>query len=362
MRFHIHQDIRQAETLPAIFYTDSAIFEASKEAIFRKAWHFIGDTSLVRFPGDIFPFSLLPGLLQEPMLLTHPSDKEWHCLSNVCTHRGMLLAQNPAKVTSLRCAYHGRKFSLSGAFESMPEFEEALHFPRLCEDLQRFPLQKWGPLFFAGLEPEVDIQSFIAVLQEKIGFWELDRLRFAPERSKEYLVQAHWALYCENYLEGFHIPFVHAGLNRVLDYGAYETVLYPHFNLQVGYADGPNEVFDLPKDHVDAGKEVAAYYFWLFPNLMLNFYPWGLSVNVVKPIHPTKTHVAFLTYIYDETKLDSGAGADLDKVEREDEAIVEAVQKGLQSHYYPKGRFSPTREKGVHQFQKLLASFIGDRT
>jgi choline monooxygenase len=59
--------------------------------------------------------------------------------------------------------------------------------------------------------------------------------------------------------------------------------------------------------------------------------------------------------VYDESKLSSGAGAAIDKVEREDETVVEGVHKGLKSRYYSRGRFSPTREKGVHQFQRLLS-------
>ena len=93
---------------------------------------------------------------------------------------------------------------------------------------------------------------------------------------------------------------------------------------------------------------------------MFNFYPWGLSVNIVKPINKNKTKVSFVTYIYDESKLSSGAGALLDKVEREDEFVVEGVQSGLQSKYYKTGRFSPTREKGVHHFHSLLASYLNN--
>ncbi|MEM8930292.1 MAG: SRPBCC family protein, partial [Acidobacteriota bacterium] len=102
-------------------------------------------------------------------------------------------------------------------------------------------------------------------------------------------------------------------------------------------------------------REIAAYYYWLFPNTMLNFYPWGLSVNVVRPLAVNRTKVSFLTYVWDPSKLGDGPGADLDRVEREDEAVVEGVQRGLRSRFYDRGRFSPTREQGVHHFHRLLA-------
>lgn len=72
-----------------------------------------------------------------------------------------------------------------------------------------------------------------------------------------------------------------------------------------------------------------------------------------------RTRVSFISYVYDESKLDLGAGALLDKVEREDEYVVEGVQKGLQSGVYRTGRFSPKMEKGVHHFHRLLAEFLG---
>jgi len=117
-------------------------------------------------------------------------------------------------------------------------------------------------------------------------------------------------------------------------------------------------VFDLPPSSPDYGQKVSAYYYWMFPNTMLNFYPWGLSVNVVKPQAPDLTRVSFLCYVWDPSRLGRGAGAALDRVEREDEVVVELVQKGLRSRFYDRGRFSPAREKGVHHFHRLLAQFM----
>jgi choline monooxygenase len=103
---------------------------------------------------------------------------------------------------------------------------------------------------------------------------------------------------------------------------------------------------------------VAAYYYWVFPNMMFNFYPWGLSLNLVKPISDSLTKVSFRSYVYDETKLNRGAGNQLQKVEEEDEFVVENVHNGLRSSFYKAGRFSPTREEGVHHFHKLISKFM----
>jgi len=91
---------------------------------------------------------------------------------------------------------------------------------------------------------------------------------------------------------------------------------------------------------------------------MLNFYPWGLSLNVVRPLTVERTKVSFLSFVWKEELLDQGAGAQLDRVEREDEVVVEGVHRGVRSRFYDRGRFSPTREQGVHLFHRLLSGAL----
>lgn len=357
-KISINTDISKAETLPAEFYRDPQVFEELKERVFYKSWQMVGDKRSIPFAKDVHPFVLLDGFLTEPLVLSKDENNKIHCLSNVCTHRGNLVVQNPGSQRKLTCAYHGRRFGLDGSFESMPEFDEAKDFPRSCEHLHAFPMVEWGPLLFAQLGGGIEFGKVISAMNKYVGFLPMEDFVFSESQSKDYLVNSHWALYCDNFLEGFHIPFVHKDLNEVLDYGSYETVLGEYYNLQIGFAEGAEDIFDLPEGHIHSGKRVAAYYFWVFPNMMFNFYPWGLSVNIIRPLSLNQTKVSFLTYIYDEAKLSSGAGALLDKVEREDEFVVEGVHKGLKSRYYKNGRFSPTKEKGVHHFHQLLANSL----
>jgi choline monooxygenase len=195
---------------------------------------------------------------------------------------------------------------------------------------------------------------------DRIGWMPLESFAHRPEFSRDYIIEANWALYCENYLEGFHIPFVHAGLNSVIDYGNYTTEIYSHSVLQIGFAKDNDFAFDLPKESPDFGKKVAGYYFFIFPNMMFNFYPWGLSINYVQPLGISRTKVSFISYVFDENKLRQGAGADLHQVEMEDEDVVQNVQKGIRSRFYKHGRYSVTRETGAHHFHRLLAKFINE--
>jgi len=358
-KYYINPNIEEAETLPSSFYRSKKVFKKVKKNIFLKAWHFIGDeNSLIPLIKSAYPFILLDNFLSEPMVLVRDNNDEIKCFSNVCTHRGNIVISDPGKYKSLTCGYHGRKFDLNGKFKSMPEFQKTKDFPRACDHLHEFKIEKLGPFLFAGVNPEFELSDTFKIMKERIGFLPINQFKLDTNKSKDYLVNSNWALYCDNFLEGFHIPFVHDDLNDVLDYGDYKTLTYDIMNLQIGYTNSSEEIFDLPLNHPDKGKNVAAYYYWVFPNMMFNFYPWGLSVNIVKPISINQTRVSFRSYVYDESKLNNGAGAILDKVEREDEFVVEGVQKGLNSSFYKAGRFSPTREKGVHHFHKLLAEFI----
>lgn len=359
IKFQINPDIRKAHTLPSSFYRDKDTFEECKEKIFAKSWQFVSDTGVVKIPGQAYPFNFLDGYIDEPLILTRDQNDKIHCLSNVCTHRGNTVVEAPCNLNALRCRYHGRRFELDGKFKSMPEFKDCEDFPTEADNLSKVNFEEWNGFIFVSLDPSHSLKEYLKPIEDRLSWFPFDRLKFEPSRSRDYLVKANWALYCDNYLEGFHIPFVHSGLNATLDYGQYENEIYDYCNLQLGISDKGEDTFDLPKDSPDHGKDVSAYYYWVFPNMMFNFYPWGLSINIVRPISFNLTKVSFLTYVSDPGALDKGAGAELDKVEREDEEIVEMVQKGINSRYYKSGRYSPKMEQGVHHFHRLLAEFLG---
>ncbi|MFN2438599.1 MAG: SRPBCC family protein [Chitinophagaceae bacterium] len=358
LRYFVDKNIAQARTLDSEFYTNASCFEETKERIFASSLQFIGDTSLIDKANKCYPFTLLENYLNEPLLLTRDKDQTIHCLSNVCTHRGNILIGQPCRTNTLRCKYHGRLFALNGNFISMPEFKEVKNFPAPSDNLKRLPLFQLGNFLFTSLKNNLDPSVFLNDMMARLHWLPLNEFISRPELSKDYYVKAHWALYCENYLEGFHIPFVHAGLNTVIDYGEYTTELFRYSNLQLGIAKGEEDCFDLPTSCIDYGKKIAAYYFWIFPNMMFNFYPWGLSVNLVQPIAIDKTKVSFFTYMWKEEKYNRGAGSDLDKVEMEDEEIVQSVQKGIRSRFYQHGRYSVTREQGTHHFHRLISEFM----
>ena len=351
----VHADISQAHTLPSSFYRNPALFEQSKDSIFARFWQCIGLESTLAESGSAQPFQLLDGFLNEPLVLVRDEAAKLRCLSNVCTHRANLVVTEGGSCKELRCRYHGRRWALDGSFKSMPEFKEAKDFPGECDHLPETPLHRLGDLLFTSLDPTCKFEEWIGPVLERVGWMPLREFQHAIDYSQSYEVEAHWAIYCDNYLEGFHIPFVHPGLNENLSYPDYSYQTFKYCNLQTGIAKEGTPSFDLPKDHPDNGKKVAAWFFWLFPNIMLNFYPWGLSLNLVEPLGMNHTRIRFETFIWDESKYNSQSQDLIHLTEMEDEAIVASVHKGLQSRLYKKGRFSPRMEVAVHHFHQLLA-------
>lgn len=356
--YRVAADIAAASTLEARFYDDAAAHAAAKERVFARTWQWIGDLAAVAAPGSLAPRELLPGMLDEPLLLARDAGGTLRCLSNVCTHRGNILVHEACRAKEIRCGYHSRRFDLAGKMTFMPAFEEARDFPSPADDLPQVPSGEWAGLAFASVDPVAPLEDFLAEVKARVGWMPFHE--FAPDaaRSRDYRIDAHWALYVENYLEGFHIPFVHKSLNEVVDYETYASEIFRFANLQLAHAKDGEVAFELPASSPDHGKRIAAYYFWVFPNLMLNFYPWGLSVNLVEPRGMGSTRVAFRSYVWRPALLDRGAGAALDRVEQEDEAIVQAVSRGVRSRFYHRGRYSPTRERGVHHFHRLLCEFL----
>lgn len=337
MSFEIDPDISKAETLSSRFYTEERYFELSKEQIFARTWHFVGHENEIE---TLKPTTLLPGFLDEPVVVVKTADS-LNCLSNVCTHRGKLLVEEAGKAQLIRCGYHGRRFALDGTFLSMPEFEGVENFPSERDNLQYLAFAEHNGFLFAAISPAYSFETFISEAAAKLH--DVDTTGIRLESIREYEVNAHWALYCENYLEGFHIPYVHQGLNELIDYGKYSTETFRYSSVQTAF---------------DADGEIAAQYLFIFPNLMFNFYSWGVSVNVVRPVTASKSVIEFHTYLRDKSTRTSGAGADIHGVEIEDEAVVESVQKGIRSRFYDQGRYSPTREQGTHHFHRLIAEFI----
>ncbi len=358
LHFEVEADITRARTLDKAFYLDPAAYALARERLFARSWQWLGTLDDVSAAGSLAPRDMLPGLLDEPLLLARDEAGTLRCLSNVCTHRGNRLVNTPCRAAQIRCGYHARRFGLDGQMLSMPGFEGARDFPAARDHLPQLAWGSFGGHAFASIAPLLPLPALLADIRARMAWLPVHSLRADPARSRDFEFDAHWALYVENYLEGLHIPFVHPGLSSALDLAGYRYELGRASVLQLAPAREGQAAFELPPGSPEHGQRIAAYYWWLFPNLMLNFYPWGLSVNLVQPLGPARTRVQFRAFVADAALLGAGAGGALDEVEMQDQAVVLGVQRGMASRLYAGGRYAPHHEQGVHHFHRLVAEFM----
>jgi choline monooxygenase len=344
------KELARATTIPADWYLDPAFLERERERIFRCSWQWVGRAEDVSRPGDYFAASLL----DEPIVVARDLDSRLGGLSNVCRHRAALIAQGKGSGKLLQCPYHGWTYGLDGRLRRAPEMDGVEDFDVEDVCLPEVRVEGWGPLVFANLAsagPSFrETAPPIAEEVEGAGF-PIEKMRFRERR--EYLVEANWKVYVDNYLEGYHIPMIHPALYRELDYEKYRVEAFRRHATQFApLRSSGGEHRSFPKRPKRKEDEQALYY-WVFPNLMLNFDPGNLQANVVIPLDPERTLTVFEWFGLPGEDLEA-AIAFSHQVQLEDVAISNSVQKGLRSRTYDRGRLSARRENGVHFFHGLL--------
>tara|TARA_B100000945_G_scaffold287406_1_gene258990 strand:+ start:1568 stop:2644 length:1077 start_codon:yes stop_codon:yes gene_type:complete len=354
--FQVSDDISIAKTLLSDFYTETDIFELSKETIFTNSWQLISHAKILNNTTQ-YPFSFLDGFINEPLVITKQNNYI-KCYSNVCTHRAHLICLDKSNQATLRCRYHGRTFKLDGKMKSMPGFNEVKNFPNNQDNLINIPTLLWQDFIFVSLNEGINIKPVLDDIDSRLKGYEFSKLILDKEQSKSYIIDSHWALYCENYLEEFHIPFVHKGLIQDINLNNYETILLENGVLQTAKCSNQKDAIKLNSNVSDSNKNMYAYYYWIFPNLMLNFYAWGLSVNIIEPLTTQKTRIKYMTFKFPNINIQTSDGADVGTIELEDQEVVQSVQRGVNSRYYKKGRYSTKYEIGVHHFHKIITKYV----
>ena len=333
--------LERASALAARFYTEPAVAELERERVFARSWQLAAHAGELAGAGD----HVVCTVAGVPVLIVHGADGVLRAFHNVCRHRaGPLATASGRGATTLRCRYHGWTYSLEGRLRAAPEMDGAAGFDPGSIVLAPAAVREWQGLVFVAVAAEAPpFEAVLGGIAERIAPIELTAMSFY--RRVEYEVGCNWKVYVDNYLEGYHLPHVHPGLSKVLDYRAYSTELAEWWSLQHSPL----------RDARDVYGEGSAWYFFVYPNLMLNIMPGRLQTNLVTPLGLDRCRVVF-DYFY------SAGGVALaeedqrfsDEIQREDIAICERVQQGLLSRSYVPGRLSPRRESGVWHFRNLL--------
>lgn len=351
--FRVESEIENAWTLHAALYTDSKVFSAEKEKIFSRTWQVIGHASQVANIGDYFTTELVG----EPLVCVRGADGTLRGFYNVCRHRAGPAAEGCGSRKLFRCGYHGWTYDLDGTLISATVIEGVKGF--CAEDFALVPVRvaEWFNLVFVNLDPEArPLLESLDELPKQADKFPFSEMKLFERRT--YDMKCNWKTYVDNYLEGYHLPSIHPGLNRELDYNAY--VVEPHggYVRQLSPIRGAQAGDTSPRRYQEAREDLTTDYFWIFPNWMLNCYPDNVSLNIVLPLEPERTLAIFEWYLPEQDHASSAAKASVefsDQIQIEDVMICETVQKNLRSRSYSRGRYSVKQEKGVHAFHRMYA-------
>ena len=340
--------IERATTIPSRWYTDPAFHALDREAIFARTWQGVGHLALVREPGMFFTTVVA----DSPVIVLRDKDGTLRAFFNVCRHRGGPIATEPTGcVKALTCQYHGWTYLLDGSLRGVPRWDRVDLFDKKDYGLIPVRVETWQDQVFVNLDAgAAPLATLVAGIAERIAPVRLDEMTFV--KRIDYEVACNWKVYVDNFLEGYHVPYVHPELMKLYDFRQYATELFEHYSLQWS----PISPGDAPYDIRPGDK---AYYYCLFPNYMLNILPGRVQTNLVVPLGPDRCRVEFGFFYRDATgeAAERAIADDLDfsdRVQREDMDICGHVQRGVNSRAYDRGRFSVDAEQGVHHFQERL--------
>ena len=351
--YNPHAPLEEAYTIPAPWYLDERIEQLEREHVFGRNWIAIGRTDQVAVPGQFFTVELAG----EPLVIVRADDGQLRAFYNVCRHHAAAVANATCGVAEhLRCPYHGWTYGLDGSLKGAPEFAGVCNFDRAKNGLVPVRVAVWEQFVFVALnEKTPSLESFLGDLPARIAPLSLRNIHFFERKT--YTLACNWKVYVDNYLDGgYHVPHLHKGLNSVLDYKAYTIESGNHYCLQ----SSPMVTSEGHASFAATRTGDRAWYYWFYPNFMINIYEGVMDTNLVLPLAPDKCLVQFDFFFSDisdaKKKHNAESIAVSDRVQDEDVDICESVQRGLRSRAYSAGRLSVRREAGEHLFHRLLAN------
>jgi choline monooxygenase len=350
--YNPHDPLEEAWTIPAPWYFDERIAALERASVFSATWQVVGRADQVRDNSQFFTAELAG----EPLVVARGDDGQLRAFYNVCRHHAAAVvteAQGCAK--QFRCPYHGWTYGIDGALKGMVDFEGVCNFERAKNGLVPIRVDAWENFVFVNLDGRAEpLRDFLGVVPELVAPLHLaTKLHFFDRRI--YTLNCNWKVYVDNYLDGgYHVPHAHKGLSSVIEYTKYTIENFERACLQ----SSPLSSDSSSEAGVAATRQGRAFYLWLYPNFMINAYEGVMDTNLVLPLGVNRCAVVFDYYFSDISASAEARNKESiavsEKVQDEDVAICDAVQRGLGSRAYVAGRLSVRREAGEHLFHRLL--------
>ena len=380
----IRLPIDQASTLIPDAYTSDNFFALEQEKIFSNSWVAVGCLPKVRNKGDI----LVTEVAGRSILVVRGEKNKLMAFYNVCRHRGSKLLNESCNIKRIRCPYHAWVYGLDGEclgttmfqnsniHDNQTENSYADNFEKKNYGLYPVSVRSWGFLIFVNLNmgtsnevPEEEItagfKEWLGDLPQKFQSHVLDNWLVSNE--KNYDVASNYKLIEENFMEYYHLPFVHpelSNVSRVEDHhrcqgkGMYTGMLTTPVSRDVDsvWLNLP-AVQGLDKKHLK-----VAYHICIFPNVTITILPNHAFCMITDPIsaNQTKERTFLLTppgtlANKSHVKMFLELVTFWDIINTQDLGIVERVQEGLSNTAFTGGPMSLKFEEPLHRYQNWVA-------
>lgn len=369
--------VEYASTLIPDAYRSPRFFEEESRQIFGRSWVAVAARSELSQPGQV----LVRDVADRSVMITLTTTGQVKGFLNVCRHRGSRLVREDCTLRAgrFRCPYHAWAYDLEGKCIGTPLFEgseipdemrpafdmtDVRAFDRSEYSLFEVAVETWGPLILACLDTSVlPLESWVGDLDLRLGGFGLERWEIQAERR--YDIGANWKLIAENFMEYYHLPWVHpelAKVSRIQDHYRFQGPgMYTGMTTSPISGDGSAWLALPPHDSVTGADLVSGRFILLFPNAALSVLPNHCFLMIMDPISHDRT----MERCYILTHPDSMTGFDAqqalaglvdfwDHVNREDIEIVEDVQLGVSTPEYDGGRMCYRFEEPVHRFQNMV--------
>jgi choline monooxygenase len=359
-----HRDPERSYTLAAPYYTDPAVYEREKEAIFFRGWNFVGHAGSLREPGSY----VTAAIADQNVFVIRGKDQTLRGFYNVCAHRAHELLKGCGTAKVITCPYHAWSYHSDGRLRTARGCDKVAGFDPAAFGLKPVRVEELCGFVFVNLDPEArPLKGQSGDLESEMRRYcpDIDRLTFAHRLTYE--LKANWKNVVDNFLECYHCSPAHPAFVDLVDIKNYRTVTHGIYSSHIappGRAD--NAAYRIPEGQT---SDFAAW--WLWPNVAFNTFPGpgNMTVLHIMPTGPETTREHFDFYFLDATPsaCERDAIRYIDEVlQPEDIGLVESVQRGLHSRGYRQGRFIVDKERsyisehGPHHFHGLVLEALGE--
>jgi phenylpropionate dioxygenase-like ring-hydroxylating dioxygenase large terminal subunit len=363
-------DARPPRALPAWVYNHPEMTRLEYARILRPSWQVVCHVSSIPNPGDFATLDLGP----DSVVALRGSNGEVRAFHNVCRHRGARLLDGEGHCPkAIVCPYHGWSYRLSGELLGMPMRES---FPGLDRgEFSLKPVRSEQMLGFVFVSLEGDPPPLAEIwggISEELAPYRIEEMRPCGPVTVEYW-EADWKLAMDNYLESYHVPIGHPGLNRMFTPDYEDQRALPH-----GVARGISWMRERPSSrwservyqHMVAGVSEDLpeslrrcwRFYSVLPNLGIDVFPDQMDFFQLLPAGPGRCMIRGGSFAHPDARREARIvrwlGARLNaQVNREDRQLCERVQRGLASPSYEPGPLSGL-ENWMLEFHNLLRERI----